>query len=146
MKAFIVAIMLFSPNCFAITFKTSATKVKRATAAESVESEVALLTQISDCVKKIKTSENLNACGKAYISSVRTELEQKMLLAWFSLPLEVPVPSKCKPEDLEFIPEKISKGSKTALCTSYKLEGLEKKVIFLISEEKGQLKLFNLRD
>lgn len=133
---------------FAVTFKskTKASETKRKAANESGDAEVALLSQIAACVSKIKTPEDISHCGKEYISSTRTEDQKKALLVWFSLPLDVPTPEKCKPEDLEFVPEKIMKGSKTALCSSYNLNGLDKKAIFLISEENGKLKLLNLKE
>lgn len=132
----------------AVTFKVNSktAETKRKAANESVEAEVALISQISNCVSKVKSPEELNVCAKEYIASSRTEDQKKALLIWFTLPMEMPTPEKCKPEALEFVPEKIMKGSKAALCSSYNLHGLDKKAIFLISEEGGKLKLLNLRE
>lgn len=143
-----LSILGVSSSGFAVTFKAKhrTTEVQRKTANESIETEVALISQIKNCVSKVKSEEDLDACAKEYVSVARTKDQKKSLLLWFSLPLEMPTPEKCKPEDLEFVSDKIIKGSKTALCSSYNIHGLERKTIFLISEENGKLKLINLKE
>lgn len=133
---------------FAVTIKSNSKSnaEKRKAANASVDAEVALIAQITTCVSKVNSAEEFSVCAKEYVSSTRTEDQKKALLAWFLLPLEISTPQKCKSEDLEFVPEKIMKGSKTALCSTYNQHGLDKKTIFLISEENGKLKLFNLKE
>lgn len=149
MKFLILISLLISQVSFAVTMKPapkSAPTKNRMTANTDYSAEIKMLSSIIGCVKSGKTPDEIRTCSKDQLSESLKQKHRDVLLTWFEQQVEISYPTACPASDLEFIDKAMLAKSKATLCSTFPRVNQTRQVMFFISEENGQPRLFNLKE
>lgn len=141
MKYLILTILFVAQTSFAITFKP-----KPARTAANAEPGIKLVYNLLDCVKPGNAEPKIHDCAKQFLSSTLKPSQVNLILSWLQQMSVIEHPSVCPAGETKFYPQEIINKTKVALCSSMDIEGRKKKIVFLLTEEKGTLRLFNINN
>ncbi len=139
-NCFLFLILLISVPSFAVKIKEGAKGRKVAS-----DSGLAVLLKIKQCSEEAQSVSGIRACSKTSLSTRLTPGEQDSLLMWFKYPYELSAPEVCDKELIKYIPDDKMVGVKVVLCSTYSVDGENRRVMFFFVEEEG-LRLMNMKD